>query len=82
MDRMINELTIKEIDEIISWLQEPYPYELIKKLELLKEETIFWNKLQCQRMIDNLDAEKQLKKQGGFGTSPVPNAYFKIEEKE
>lgn len=80
MDRMIHELTISEIDQIISFLQEPYPYKLIKKLESLKDEIIFWNRLQAQRMLDILEDENQLRKQGGFGTSPVSNAYFKIEK--
>ena len=36
---MIMQLSVKEIDQIISFLQEPYPYELIKRLEQLKAET-------------------------------------------
>ena len=31
-------LSSNEIDQILGWLQEHYPYELIKKLEVLKEE--------------------------------------------
>lgn len=79
---MINELSIDDIDRIISWLQEPYPYDLIKKLELLKEEIIFLNDLHDQKFLDSLKEEEQLRKQGGFKTSPVQNAYFALEEKK
>lgn len=78
---MINELSISEIDQIISWLQEHYPYELIKKLELLKEEIIFYNKLQGQKYLDDLNHAEQLRKQGGWKTSPVRDAYWAEEKK-
>ncbi len=77
MDDMIHQLTVDEIDQIISFLQEPYPYELIKRLEKLKEETIFYIKMRNQKIIEDLDMERQLKEQGGWGTSPVSTAYFK-----
>ena len=80
MDRMCNELTVKEIDQIISFLQDPHPYELIKRLEALKEETIFWNRMRGERLLAVIDEENQIRKQGGFGTSPVSSAYFKIEQ--
>lgn len=74
---MINQLNIKEIDEIISFLQEPYPYELIKRLEDLKKETIFYIKFHNQKMIDRMNEEKQILEHG-LGSAPVRSAYFKL----
>ena len=75
---MMMQLTVKEIDQIISFLQEPYPYELIKRLEQLKIETEFYIKLHNQKLIDRMEEERQIQEHG-FGTSPVSTAYFKLE---
>lgn len=71
------QLTIKEIDEIISFLQEPYPYELIKRLEQLRIETEFNIKIENQRLMDRMNEEKQINDHG-FGSSPVSTAYFQL----
>src|SRR5580692_1161865 len=76
---MLQQLTVKEIDQIISFLQESFPYELIKRLEQLKTETKFNITMENFRLIQRMEEERQIN-ENGFGTSPVSTAYFKIEE--
>lgn len=78
---MLMQLTIKEIDQIISFLQEPYPYELIKRLEQLKTETEWNIALENSRLIQIMEEERQINEHG-FGTSPVSTAYFKLSNEE
>jgi hypothetical protein len=78
---MLMQLTIKEIDQIISFLQEPYPYELIKRLEQLKTETEWNIALENNRLIQIMEEERQINEHG-FGTSPVSTAYFKLSNEE
>lgn len=73
------QLSIEEIDQIISFLQEPYPYQLIKRLEQLKAETAFNIQIHNQKIMYKLDEEKQIQ-ENGLGSSPIKNAYFKIVE--
>ena len=77
---MMMQLSVEEIDDIISRLQEPYAYDLIKRLQQLKTETQFYIQMENQRLLDRLYEEDKIKEQGGFGTSPVSHAYFQIEE--
>lgn len=72
---LMMQLTPKEIDEIISFLQEPYPYELIKRLEQLKMETEWNIKLENQRLMDRMNEERSIQEHG-FGSAPVSTAYF------
>lgn len=76
---MMFQLSVNEIDKIISFLQEPYAHELITRLEQLKNETIFYNKIHNQKIMDIMNEEKQIR-ENGFGTSPVSSAYFEITE--
>ena len=76
---MMMQLTVKEIDQIISFLQEPFPYELIKRLEQLKKETEFNITMENFRLIQRMEEEREIN-ENGFGTSPVSTAYFKIED--
>jgi hypothetical protein len=73
----IEQLTIKEIDQIISFLQDPYPYELIKRLEKLKAETLSYIQIKNKLIMDKMEEERQINEHG-FGTSPVKTAYFEI----
>lgn len=77
---MMMQLSIKEIDQIISFLQEPYPYDLIKRLEALRSETELNIKLHNQKIMDIMEEQKSIQEHG-FGTSPVSTAYFMIENK-
>ncbi len=76
---LLMQLTLKEIDQIISFLQEPYPYELIKRLEQLRAETEFHILLENKKFIDRMNEEIEINTHG-FGSSPVSNAYFLLEE--
>lgn len=77
---MMMQLSLKEIDQIISFLQEPYPYDLIKRLEQLRSETELNIKLHNQMVMSKMEEERSIQEHG-FGTSPVSTAYFMIEEK-
>lgn len=76
---LIQQLTVKEIDQIISHLQEPYQFVLIKRLEQLKSETIFSIKIHNDMILNKLDEQKSII-ENGLGTSPVQNSYIKIVE--
>lgn len=76
---MLQQLTLKEIDQIISFLQEPYPYELIKRLEQLRTETEWNIKMENLKLIQRMEEERQINEHG-FGTSPVSTAYFKLSD--
>lgn len=76
---MIQQLTLKEIDQIISYLQEPYPYELIKRLEQLRVETEFHIHLENSRIMAKMEEERYINEHG-FGTAPVSTAYFQLSE--
>ncbi len=74
---LIFQLSIKEIDQIISYLQEPYPIELIKRLEQLKNETQWHIDLDNSSLIQRMAEERQINEHG-FGTAPIYNAYIEI----
>jgi len=75
----MQQLTVKEIDQIISHLQEPYQFVLIKRLEQLKSETIFSIKIHNDMILNKLDEQKSII-ENGLGTSPVQNSYIEIVE--
>lgn len=74
---MLQQLTLKEIDQIISFLQEPYPYELIKRLEQLRTETEWNIQMENLNLIQRMEEQRQINEYG-FGTSPVSSAYFEV----
>ena len=76
---MLQQLTVKEIDQIISFLQEPYPYELIKRLEQLRTETKWNIQMENAKLIQRMEEERQINEYG-FGTSPVSSAYFELSD--
>ncbi len=76
---MIQQLTTKEIGDIISFLRDDCPDELIKRLKDLALETEFYIQFQNKLIVSKMDQEKEIM-QNGFGTSPVRNAYWEIKQ--